>query len=48
MTYLSIRFPEDYSDETKIYIKDILHEKDGVRFSFILMKKIMDTQVIKE
>lgn len=48
MTYLSIRFPKDYSGETKIYIKDILHERDGVRFSFILMKKIMDTQVIKE
>lgn len=48
MTYLSIRFPKSYSDETKIYIKDILQEKEGVKFSFILMKGVMDTQVIQE
>lgn len=48
MTYLSIRFPKNYSDETKIYIKDILHEKEGIKFSFILMKKILNTQVVQE
>lgn len=48
MTYLSIRFPNDYSNEAKIYIKDIPNEKDGVKLSFILMRKIMDTQVVQE
>lgn len=45
MTYLSIRFPKTYSDDSKIYLKDIITEKEGVKFSFILMRKIMDTQV---
>lgn len=50
MTYLSIRFPKNYSDNSKIYLKDIITEKEGVKFSFILMRKIIDTQVeeIKE
>ncbi len=50
MTYLSINFPDNYEEHTKIYLKDILTEKEGVKFSFILMKKILDTQVeeIKE
>lgn len=45
MTYLSINFPKKYDNNTKIYLKDILSEKEGVKFSFILMKKILDTQV---
>jgi len=45
MTYLSINFPERYEDNTKIYLKDIVSEKDGIKFCFILMKKILDTQV---
>lgn len=44
MTYLSINFPQKY-DDSKIYVKDILTEKEGVKFSFILMKQILDTQV---
>ena len=45
MTYLSISFPKDYSDESKIYLKDIITEKEGVKFSFILMRQIINTQV---
>jgi hypothetical protein len=45
MTYLSISFPGEYNDETKIYLKDILSEKEGVKFALILMKRIIDTQV---
>jgi hypothetical protein len=45
MTYLSINFPKEYSRDTKIYLKDILSEKQGVKFCFILMKKTLDTQV---
>lgn len=44
MTYLSIVFPDTYSDE-KIYLKDIINEKDGVKFSFVMMRNILNTQV---
>jgi len=47
MTYLSINFPAEYELDTKIFLKDIISEKEGVKFSFILMKQIMDTQVEK-
>jgi len=47
MTYLSINFPAEYKKETKIFLKDILSEKEGVIFSYILMKQILDTQVEK-
>jgi hypothetical protein len=45
MTYLSIRFPEHYTDDTSIYLKDILSEKEGVKFSYILMNQVLNTQV---
>ena len=45
MTYLSIHFPENYEGDASIYLKDILSEKEGVRFSFILMRQVLDTQV---
>lgn len=44
MTYMSIKFPEVY-EENKIYLKDIISEKDGIKFSFIMMRKILNTQV---
>lgn len=45
MTYLSINFPDQYNDMVKIYLKDFLTEKEGIKFSFILMRQIIDTQV---
>lgn len=45
MTYLSIKFPPEYKNDNKIFLKEILTEKEGVKFSFILMKQILDTQV---
>lgn len=45
MTYLSINFPKDYDDKSKIFLKEIISEQEGVKFSFILMKQIMDTQI---
>jgi len=45
MTYLSINFPDQYNDIVKIYLKDFLTEKEGIKFSFILMRQIIDTQV---
>ncbi len=47
MTYLSIQFPKDYSSDKKVFLKKILSEKEGIKFSFILMKQIIDTQVEK-
>ena len=47
MTYLSISFPKYYARTSKIFLKDMLSERDGVKFSFILMRKILDTQVIE-
>ncbi|MDT8421721.1 MAG: hypothetical protein RQ754_14940 [Desulfuromonadales bacterium] len=44
MTYMSIRFPNEYK-ENKIYLKDMVAEKDGVKFSLIMMRNILDTQV---
>jgi hypothetical protein len=44
MTYMSISFPE-YSEGSKIYLKDIISEKDGVKFSFIMMRNVLNTQV---
>lgn len=46
MTYLSIHFPEHYEDDTKIYLRDFLSEREGIRFSFILMRQVLDTQVL--
>ena len=50
MTYLSINFPNNYTNGDKIFLKDVLSEKEGVKFSIILMRKILNTQVeeIKE
>ena len=44
MTYMSIRFPKDYN-ENKIFLKDMVAEKDGVKFSLIMMRQILNTQV---
>lgn len=45
MTYLVIKFPKKYTNKDKIFLKDIISEKEGIKFSFILMRKILDTQV---
>ena len=43
MTYMSIKFPKIYNN-TKIYLKDIISEKDGIKFSLIMMKKILNVK----
>lgn len=45
MTYLSINFPATYNSTGNIFSHDILKEKEGVMFAFVLMKQVMDTQV---
>ncbi|PHS68673.1 MAG: hypothetical protein COB23_09030 [Methylophaga sp.] len=44
MTYMSINFPKEYGDN-KIYLSEILSEKDGVKFSLLMMRYILNTQV---
>jgi hypothetical protein len=44
MTYMSIQFPPVYEDN-KIFLRDMISEKDGVKFSLIMMKQILNTQV---
>ncbi|EJG1286777.1 hypothetical protein J7905_01430 [Vibrio parahaemolyticus] len=44
MTYMNISFPVEY-DTNRIYLKDMIAEKDGVKFSLIMMSQILDTQV---
>jgi len=48
MTYLSITFPKQYNNTTKIFLNDFLTEREGVKFSLILMRQIINTQVEKE
>jgi len=45
MTYLSITFPIQYDGDARTYLRDMVNEKDGVRFCFVLMRQIMNTQV---
>lgn len=45
MTYLRIKFPKTYEKDIKIFLKDIISEKEGIKFSLILMRQIMDSQV---
>jgi len=45
MTYMSVNFPTAYTSGERVFSKDILSEKDGVKFSHVLMRKILDTQV---
>ena len=45
MTYLSINFPAGYSTGSQIFLKDILHEKEGIKFSLGFMRRVIDTQV---
>ena len=46
MTYVSINFPANYSKNEKFYLRDMLTEKDGIRFSMIYMWNVLKTQVI--
>lgn len=45
MTYVSINFPDSYKEGGQIYLRDIIFEREGVPFSMILMRQVIDTQV---
>lgn len=44
MTHISINFPEKYN-ENKIFLKDIVSEKEGIKLCISFMKEILDVQV---
>jgi hypothetical protein len=45
MTYISVSFPKNYTAGERVLLRDILPEKDGVKFSAIFMWNIMKVQV---
>lgn len=45
MTYISVSLPKDYTTGEKIFLRDIVPEKDGVKFSAIFMWDIIKAQV---
>jgi uncharacterized protein YjgD (DUF1641 family) len=40
-SFLTIRFPKDYEKNKEIFLKDLLGEKEGARFSIRLMLRIL-------
>lgn len=47
MIYVDINFPPKF-DKDKIYLKDIISEKNGIVFLCGAMKNILDSQLIKD
>ena len=45
MTYMSVNFPASYADGRRVFLNEMLSENEGVRFSLVLMRDILDTQV---
>ncbi len=44
MTYIEVVLPEEYN-KNNIYLKDIISEKDGIKFCISLMRQVLDTQI---
>jgi len=47
MSYITVNLPTGYTEGSKVFLRDILSEKDGVKFSLTFMKRILDSQVEK-
>lgn len=47
MSYITVNLATGYTEGSKVFLRDILSEKDGVKFSLTFMKRILDTQVEK-
>ena len=43
-TYVTINFPKSY-DESKIYLKDIINEEQGIKFALVMMIRVLNTQI---
>ena len=48
MTYTSINFPKNYHDNSVFFLRDIITEKEGAKFSLSLMKSILKSQMIED
>lgn len=44
-TYVSINFPRQYNF-SKIYLKDIIKENEGIKFAITMMLRVLNTQVL--
>ena len=44
MIYMDINFPK--STNTKIFIKDLISERNGMLFCMVLMKKVLNSQLV--
>jgi hypothetical protein len=47
MTYSAIKFPSHFENGEKVFLKDILSEKEGVLVSLNLMTQVLNTQIQK-
>lgn len=43
-TYVTINFPKSY-DESKIYLKDIINEEQGIKLALVMMIRVLNTQI---
>ena len=41
----AIKFPQDYSKNSKIYIKDLIDEDRGMEISLIMIKRVLESQL---
>jgi len=40
-----INFPKDYSKNSKIYLKDLIDENQGIEISLIMIKRVLESQI---
>lgn len=45
MTYIQFHLPEEYNDNSRIFLKEVISEKDGIKLCISFMKQVLDTQV---
>jgi hypothetical protein len=45
MTYIVVKIPTCYRSGSTVYLKDIVSEKDGVKFCLIFMRDVLMSQV---
>lgn len=46
--YITIGFPADYRSNKKIFLSEMLKEKEGVIFSVVFMRRVIDINIIKD
>jgi hypothetical protein len=46
MTYITFSFPNGYANGERVWLKDLISEREGVTFCILYMTMILDTQVV--